>query len=117
MFKRLCLPAIAIGCAVIAAEARSDTVRFVCKTEESASSIGEAVAEDLEMAREVIHPFLMFGECEYLSEKMFAYVVHRGATYGTTSKLTVVGLSHKMGEFPEMWGLVPTAELHGDGTI
>ena len=117
MFKRLCLAAIAIGWAVIAAEARSDTVRFVCKSEESASSVGEALAEGQEMAREVIHPFLMFGECEYLSEKMFVYVVHRGATYGATAKVTVVGLSHKMGEFPEMWSLVPTDDLHGDGTI
>ena len=117
MFKWLCLFAIPIGCAVIAAEARADTVRFVCKSEESANTIGEALAEGEEMVRQVIHPFLMFGECEYLDEKRFVYVVHRGTTYGTTLKITVVGLSHKMGEFPEMWSLVPTHDLHGDGTI
>jgi hypothetical protein len=117
VFKRLCLSAIVIGWTVIAAEARADTVRFVCKSEESANTIGEALAEGEEMARQAIHPFLMFGECEYLDDKMFVYVVHRGTTYGTTSKITVVGLSQKMGEFPKMWSLVPTDDLRGDGTI
>ena len=35
----------------------------------------------LEQADAAAHPFLMIGECEYLSDEMFVYIVHRGETF------------------------------------
>ena len=117
MFKQVWLSAFALSYALFATGARAENIRFICKTENSANAIGAAIAEGDARAGEIIEPFMELGECEYLKEKMFAFVVHRGATYGTASKITVVGLSQKMGEFPEMWALMPADELYGDGTI
>ena len=117
MFKWLWLSAFAFCFIAVAIAAHADTVRFYCNSEESANMVGAAVVEGQDEAMELARPLLMVGECTYLSEKMFVYVVHRGATFGTTSKVTVVGLSRKLGEWPDMWGFLPTDELRGDGTI
>jgi len=60
---------------------------------------------------------LMSGKCWALDQKTFAYLAHRGATFGTVVKMTVVGLSQKMGEYPDMWSVMPTTEVQGDGTL
>jgi hypothetical protein len=104
--------------AALAGPAHAEETQFVCQSEESANSIGSALVESQERADEMAQPLLMLGECKYLDEKMFVYVVHRGSTYGDgLNKVTVVGLSKKMGEFPAMWGIIATDDLHGDGTI
>jgi hypothetical protein len=110
------LCAFGLSCAA-AVPARADNVSFICRSEEAANAIGAALAEGQERAREVAYPLLQMGACEYLDEKIFVYVVHRGGTYGDTYKLTVVGLSQKMGEFPNMWGLKPADDLPDDDTI
>jgi hypothetical protein len=115
---RYLLSVSALGlCCAAAVPARADNVSFICRSEEAANAIGEALAEGQEKGREVAYPLLQMGVCEYLDEKIFVYIVHRGGTYGSTNRLTVVGLSPKMGEFPDMWGLKPTDELPGDDTI
>ena len=116
MFKRILLPAFGLYLA-FANPARAETTQFVCKSEDAASAIGAALMEGTDKADQIAAPLLALGECHYLDEKMFVYVVHRGATYGNESKFIVVGFSKKMGEFPNMWGLMSTDELQGDGTI
>ena len=116
MFKRSLLPAFGL-CLAFAVSAHAETTQFVCKSEDAANAIGAALVESADRAEEVAQPLLMLGECHVLDEKMFVYVVHRGATYGNESKFIVVGFSEKMGEFPNMWGLMSTDELQGDGTI
>jgi hypothetical protein len=116
MFKRILLPAFGL-CLAFAIPARAETTQFVCKSEDAANAIGAALLESTDTANEVAEPLLAMGECHYLDEKMFVYVVHRGTTYGDESKFMVVGFSEKMGEFPDMWGLISTNELQGDGTI
>ena len=116
MFKRILLPVFGL-CLAFAIPARAETTQFICKSEDAANAIGTALLESTDRADEVAQPLLALGECHYLDEKMFVYVVHRGATYGSESKFMVVGFSAKMGEFPNMWGLISTDELQGDGTI
>ncbi len=116
MFKRILLPAFGL-CLAFAVPARAETTQFICKSEDAANAIGAALVESTDKAGEVVEPLLALGACHYLDEKMFVYVVHRGTTYGNEIKFLVVGLSQKMGEFPDMWGLMSTEELKGDGTI
>jgi hypothetical protein len=116
MFKRILLPAFGL-CLAFAIPARAETTQFICKSEDAADAIGAALLESADKANEVAEPLLELGECHYLDEKKFVYVVHRGTTYGDESKFMVVGLSEKIGEFPDMWGLISTNELQGDGTI
>jgi hypothetical protein len=113
MFKRLLL-SIFLASAVPAHAAET---QFACQTEESANKIGATIAEGLEKGDEMAKALVMLGACTFFDEKVSVYVVHRGATFGTGFKVTVVGLSSKMGEIPKMWGLIPTEQLHDDGTI
>jgi hypothetical protein len=58
------------------------------------------------------------GECEYLQDDMFVYIVHHGETFGTTLKITVVGLSRESnGAMSAFFGIMPPEELHADGSI
>ena len=116
MFKRILLPAFGL-CLAFAVPAHAETTQFVCKSEDAVNAIGAALLESADRANEIAEPLLTLGECHYLDEKMFVYVVHRGITYGGESKFMVVGFSQKMGEFPDMWGLMSPDELQGDGTI
>jgi hypothetical protein len=116
MFKRILLPAFGL-CLAFAIPARAETTQFICQSEDAVNAIGAALLESTDRANEIAEPLLALGECHYLDEKMFVYVVHRGATYGAEAKFLVVGFSQKMGEFPDMWGLMSTEELQGDGTI
>ena len=116
MYKRLLLSTFSL-CLAFGSPARAETTQFVCSAEDSANAIGAAVVESQERADEMAQPLVMLGECQVLDEKMFVYIVHRGATFGTTFKVTVVGLSSKMGGFPVMWSLMPTDELPVDDTI
>ena len=115
MNKVLCLM---VGLCLLSESAQADTVRFTCQTEESANIIAEALATSQEKADEVAHPFLVMGECEYLQDDMFVYIVHRGETFGTTLKITVVGLSRESnGAMSAFFGLMPAEEVHADGSI
>src|SRR6266478_1061631 len=87
MNKVLCLM---FGLCLLSESAEADTVRFTCQTEESANMVAAALAIGQEEADEVAHPFLVRGLCEYLPDDMFVYVVHRGETFGSTKKITVV---------------------------
>ena len=116
MFKRILLSAFGL-CLAFAIPARAETTQFICKSEDAANAIGAALVESTDSADEVAEPLLALGECHFLDEKMFVYVVHRGTTYGNESKFIVVGFSQTMGQFSEMWGLISTEELQGDGTI
>ena len=117
MFRWFWLGMFLLSFVVLVGQARAESVRLICNTEESANTIGAAMTEGTERVKAILRPFLQLRECQYLGEKMFAYVVHRGTSYGTTSKVIVVGLSKKLGEFPEMWTVMSAAELVGDGTI
>jgi hypothetical protein len=116
MFKRLLFSSLSL-CLAASVPARAEETQFVCHSEESADVIGAAIVESHERVDEVARVLLAMGVCEYLDKKIFVYVVHRGTTFGTGSKVTVVGLSRKMDELPDMWGLIPTDELPSDGTI
>lgn len=110
MFKRLLLP-IFLASTV---SAHATETQFACQTEESANKIGAVIAQDLVKGDQMVDTLVMQGACSYFGDKLAVYVVHRGATFGTNFKVTVVGLSSKMGETPEMWGLIPTEELYAD---
>jgi hypothetical protein len=116
MFKQLLFSTFSL-CLAAAVPVRAEETQFICRTEQSANTIAAAIAESRERADEKVQPLLKIGACEYLDEKIFVYVVRRGTTFGTRYKVTVVGLSRKMGEFPDMWGLIRSDELRGDGTI
>jgi hypothetical protein len=116
MFKRLLFSSLSL-CLAASVPARAEETQFVCHSEESADVIGAAIVESRERADEVARGLLDMGVCEYLDERIVVYVVRRGTTFGTGSKVTVVGLSRNMDELPDMWGLIPTDELPSDGTI
>lgn len=97
--------------------AHAETVKFMCRTEEAANQIAEAISMKPETVDEVTDPLIALGECKYLPEEMFVYVVQTGQTFGTTFRITVLGLAHKIGEFPDMWGLKATDTHHEDGSI
>jgi hypothetical protein len=113
MFKRLLLSVFLVS----AVPAHAAETHFACQTEESANKIGATIVENVEKGGEMAEAMVMLGECTYFDEKDTVYVVHRGATFGKVLKVTVVGLSHKTGEIPEMWGLILTDQLDDDGTI
>jgi hypothetical protein len=110
MFKRLLLSAFLMS--VVPAHAAE--TQFACQTEESANKLGATMVEDLEKGGEMAVALVKLGECTYFDEKNTVYVVHRGATFGTVFKVTVVGLSFKTGETRKMWGLIPTDQLDDD---
>lgn len=112
MFKRLLLP-IFLASAVPAHAAET---QFACQTEESANKLGASVGHNLVEGDQMARALVTQGACTFFDQKVPVYVVHRGATFGTDFKVTVVGLSSKAGETPEMWGLMPTAQLYA-GTI
>jgi hypothetical protein len=115
MNKILCLM---FGVCLLSGSALADTVRFTCQTEESANIVAAALAISQEKADKVAHPFLERGECEYLPDDIFVYIVHRGETFGTALKITVVGLSRESnGAMPAFFGLMPTEEAHADSSI
>jgi hypothetical protein len=116
MFKRLLFSSLSL-CLAASVPARAEETQFVCHSEESADVIGAAIVESQETMDQVARRLLEMGVCEYLNEKIFVYVVHRGTTFGTGAKVTVVGLSRNMGRVSDMWGLIPTDELSSDGTI
>ena len=91
--------------------------QFACKTEESAKKIGASFVVGLEEGDQVADSLVMTGACRYFGQKIYAYVVHRGPTFGTEFKVTVVGLSSRIGQNPEMWAVMPTDQLRDDGTI
>jgi hypothetical protein len=106
------------GLCLLSESARADTVRFTCQSEEAANTVAAALAIGQEEADETAHPFLVMGVCEYLPDDMFVYIVHRGETFGSTEKITVVGLSRESnGAMPAFFGLMPTQELHPDDSI
>lgn len=106
------------GLCLLSGSAHADTVRFTCQSEEAANIVAAALAESQGTADEVAHPFLVRGVCEYLDDNLFVYIVHRGETFGTAPKITVVGLSRESnGAMPEFYGLMPTEELHADNSI
>jgi hypothetical protein len=113
MFKRLLLSMFLVS----AVPAHAAETQFACQTEESANKIGATVVDDLVQGNEMAKALVMLGACAYFDEKIFVYVVHRGATFGTDFKVTVVGLSSKIGEVPEMWGLIPSDQLRDEDTI
>jgi len=115
MFKRLLLPALCLCVATVPAHA--DTTRFICKTEQSANAIGAAVAQGMDKGDEVAHALVMQGECLYLREAISVNIVQRGETYGAAFRVTVVKLSLKPAELPDMWGLVPAEKLHASSSI
>ena len=115
MNRVLCLM---FGLCLLSESAHADTVHFTCRSEESANMVAAALAIGQEEADAVAHPFLVMGECEYLEDEMFVYIVHRGETFGSTKKITVVGLSRESnGDMPAFFGLVPTQQLHADDSI
>ncbi len=66
----------------------------------------------------VAEPYLALGECQYTPEPLFIYIVSKGTTFGDKFKVTVVGISRKIGELPEMWGMIETSTLSEQlGTI
>lgn len=91
--------------------------QFACKTEESAKQIGASFVAGLQEGDQVTDSLVMTGACSYFRQKIYAYVVHRGPTFGTEFKVTVVGLSSRIGRNPEMWAVIPTDQLRDDGTI
>jgi hypothetical protein len=103
---------------LLSGSAHAEKIGFTCRSEESANMIASAAALGQEEAEAVTHPLLMIGECEYLSDEMFVYIVRREETFGTTGKITVVGVSRQgNGAMPEFFGLIPTEMLHGDDSI
>src|SRR6266404_6366372 len=88
--------------------AHAETVQFICRSEAGASQIAQAVAEakgiTSQEVDDITQPLIALGECKYLSEDMFVYVVYTGQTFGTDYKITVLGLANKIGEYPTMWG-------------
>jgi hypothetical protein len=109
---------VMLAVCLLSSGARAERIGFTCHSEESANMIASAAAQGQEKADAAAHPFLMIGECEYLSDGMFVYIVHRGETFGTAVKITVVGVSRQSnGAMPEFFGLIPTEELHGDDSI
>lgn len=89
--------------------AHADSFSFFCSSESVADQIGEALSHGTAEADEVAEPFLAIHECWYSNDPVFQYVVHQGSTFGT---ITVVGLSHKSGDFPELWGLMSSKEVN-----
>src|SRR5262249_7934262 len=87
MFKWFWLGMFLLSFVLLLGQARAESVRLICNTEESANAIDAAIMEGAENMKATLRPFLQLGECQYLGEKMFAYVVHRGTSYGTTSKV------------------------------
>jgi hypothetical protein len=116
MFKRAFLLAFSL-CLEPVTSAFAEDVQFICHSEASANAIAAVVVKAHKRADEVTRERLMLGKCWFLDKKASVFVVHRGATFGAAFKVTVVGLSQKMADLPVMWSLVPTNELHGDGTI
>jgi hypothetical protein len=116
MFKRPLLLAFSL-CLPSAAPALAEKIQFICHSEESADAIASAAVKTHTRSEAIAQRRLMMGKCWFLDKKVFVYVVRRGTTFGTTFKVTVVGLSQKMGEFPVMWSLMPSDELYDDGTI
>ena len=110
MFKRLLLP-IFLASSV---SAHATETQFACQTEDSANKLGAIIAQDPVRGDQMADTLVMQGACSYFGEKVSVYVVHRGATFVTDFKVTVVGLSSKMVETPEMWGVIPTKELYAD---
>lgn len=80
--------------------------QFACQTE-SANKLGASP----EKSDEVADSLMLLGVCKCFDKNTYAYVVHRGPTSGSDVKVTVVGKN------PEMWGVIPTAQLRGDRTI
>ena len=117
MFRWFWLGMFLLSFVLLVGEGRAESVRLICNTEESANTIDAAMTEGAERMKAILRPFFQLGKCQYLAEKMSAYVAHRGTSYETTSKVIVVGLSKKSGEFPEMWTVMSAAELVDDGTI
>lgn len=92
--------------------AHADTLTFECRSEEMANQIAEALTSGGQQAADIVaEPYLALGECMYFNEPVFVYIVHKGATFGDKFKVTVVGVSHKIGAFPDFYGLIPTSEL------
>lgn len=109
MFRALWLAMLLIF--PFAGVAHADTITFSCRSEEITNQIADALANGGQEAADIVaEPMLALGECQY-TEKLFVYVVHKGATFGEKFKITVVGVSRKIGDFPEMWGMMPTSEL------
>ena len=83
----------------------------------SLNTIGATIVENVEKGGEMAEAMVMLGECTYFDVKDTVYIVHRGASFGKILRVTVVGLSHKTGEIPEMWGLILNDQLDDEGTI
>src|SRR5262245_1790361 len=92
MSKRLPLAVIILNCG-LAVQAHAETTHFMCRTEQSANTLGAAIAEG--KGGEVAYSLLLRGECVFLREEIAVHIVQHGETFGTTPKVTVVGLSHK----------------------
>lgn len=89
--------------------ARADTISFYCRNEEATNQIAEALANEGQFAADAVaKPFMALRVCGYFDEPLFVYITHKGSTFG---EVTVVGVSRKIGEFPEWWGMLPSKDI------
>lgn len=103
---------VAIFVLAFVPKGHADTINFFCKSEEMTNQIADALTKGGQESADIVaEPYLALGECQYVSEPIFVYIVHKGATFGDKFKVTVVGVARKLGDFPEFWGMMPTAEL------
>lgn len=90
-------------------KAHADTVGFACNNVEAINEIADALSRSQHEANETAMPYLALGICRYYDERMFVYVVHVGDTFG---KITVVGVSYKIGTFPDLWAMKSTTDIN-----